>query len=357
MGTEGVTGNSLLELLVAIKPDFIPSLRFKLSVERFHVETYQLAKRNGLPLSYLKHAISLDKSKEALALYHKHMEHLDKVLETVSNICELFSRSTRDDVKFIIVKTLRPYLEDTYDVDVLILGDLEMFKRALNILIRNKYQINYTNPYGPYNINLIAPNGVDVDLYFDLSASYLIYLHKRYLENHITETTLPNNVRCYVLKPYAELLLLALHDVIKEEVKLGTIFTSLHIMHNMKNEDFHKLASLCSNTFSTVFLFKFISLLYTFVKTYYNYVEPQLIKLLHILGLEEKLQIFPQVFEETPPYRIKLPHIFDAFIAKMHDAIFNASVAVQLIHVFKYMFSSEKREKNKLLIDYIVKRL
>jgi hypothetical protein len=284
---------------------------------------YSIAKTNKIPLTYLN-TVNLEE-RQGLPEYNYHYTRLYRLLEMASEISELFDR---EDVDYVVFKTLRPYPEDISDIDVLNLGSHRDYERIIEILRERGYIFiergSYCTTFQDYKTQFETE--AMIDLYDEISVSYLIYLDKRKLSHYISKKELLTGQAVRVFSPEAELLATIAHSAIKEnQYILAEYFTTLHYLDLMDQSSIEELIDLVrENKLVNAFCWHLTitSLLH---KEAHGKVPQKLSNLLSELGglWGPSCKV---ISESIPPYRIDPLSLAKIFKEKLYDHTFRRSL-------------------------------
>jgi len=141
---------------------------------------------------------------------------LDKYRRTVELAAKVSHLLDSAGIPHAIIKSIRPYVSPSEDIDVLIFSDTD-YTQAVH-LIGNEFKKSHPlMRIGPESIHF-RNHDVMIDLYREVAASRFVYLAKERLRPFVYRKELPNGLAASILKPEADLTLLLAHSVIKEQM-------------------------------------------------------------------------------------------------------------------------------------------
>ena len=286
-----------------------------------------MARLNGIPLTYLSNVQREGiPKKEYMHLLHKHLNHFERLVNNIIEISELLA-----DFNHCLIKTLRPYPEDTADIDILNLGSDEDYGKIVNVFRKVGCQIE---GQGPHSTGVKLPSGIIVDIYNEVSANRLVYLDKRKLLNY-TKWIKLRGTYVKTLMPEADLLLLIAHSAIKENYTLANFLTALHHFHNGGKkfiDDFVSLVKENSLSTATRWFLSISLLLYAEVC---KVNERNISMALSLLGSFYSGAWRSIKGKSFPPFTCDFITLCQIFREKLSEPIFVRSIYDQLFHSIK----------------------
>ena len=224
-------------------------------------ELYQLAVRNKIPLLYLEALKGEGRLNQLEAKYNEEKENYLKFTEGVSRVSKILDTT---GIKYVIFKTIKPYPVVPVDIDLLILSNDDMYRRAVEALLRAGYP-----PQTPNIVNIadltdedaykeavelltrptyrrkhISPSGtdfvdveygIDIDLQKDIALSYIVYLDKDKFGDHIIESKLNGQV-VNILTPEFDLMSVIAQSLMEQLYLLGEYYTCLYHLSAMDEQ-------------------------------------------------------------------------------------------------------------------------
>ena len=307
----------------------------------FSKDTYLLACKNKIPLTYLE---SLDhQEKGSLEVYHYHRQRYQRTLEIIDEVSELLEEK---DVDYVVFKTLGPYPEDVADVDVLILNAGHYLDAIRAIKDDTKMEFIDKGPHcitfrdskpmhlskdacyefrGPYGCGRLM-----LDIYNEIAANRLIYVNKHNLRSLTKVIKLPSGCEARVFKPEADILIRIGHSAIKEQsYNLADYLVLLYQLINADENFFTNLVSLARRNKLMTALKWYLNL----TLLTYRIAEGRLTaRLRDVTSIFRDTWNLPQGVSKAsaPPYRCDTKTFMSIFREKLQDKVFRKSLVDQL---------------------------
>jgi len=325
-----------LTIMKAIAPPF---MRLGQINTDYSKQYYLFARLNAIPLTYLE-SLSFH-IKRSLPVYRYHTLHLRKLIRTT---LQASSALERIDADYVIIKTLRPYPEDTIDIDILNLGSTGDYAKMIETLVKEGYKV--VNK-GPYIMGLRSREGIELDIYNELNVNWIIYVDKRKLRPYVKHIRLQSGYT-KVLAHEADLLVLIAHSTIKESYTLGCLLTTLHYIYNSCEDFINKFVLLVKENSLTVAARWYLTLSTLLCKEGYGIIPESLIKILSALGglYHEAYKTFKT--KRSPPYACSPSALLDIIREKLNDPVFKWSFCKCLINLPGAVFTRTRALINKI---------
>jgi hypothetical protein len=198
---------------------------------------YEYAKKNKMPLLYLKSIIETDVKDN---YYEDYIRLNSQWLEIEERIKKVITIIEENSIKYTTFKSIKPYPEVTVDIDLLILGSYE---RTVNELEKSGYVLLER---GPLSSTFRDPKvKIDYDIYDEVGVSEIIYLDKDKVHNYIRNKPFQSSGMIKSLSPELDLLGVIGHSVIKEQLYIiGEYYTTLYYLQDMDTESIKKFIEL-----------------------------------------------------------------------------------------------------------------
>ena len=325
-------------LLTLLKTIGSPLVQKNSTSGYYTAELYSIAKANKIPLTYLN-TISVEE-RQKLPEYKYHHTRLRRLMEIMAEISELFDE---EGVEYVIFKTLRPYLEDVADIDILNMGSCKDYRRIVETLRQSNYLLmekgTYCITFQDYKTYFKTE--IMIDVYDEISVGHLIYLDKRNLNSCVVRKKSLNGAEVKVFAPEAELLTTVAHSAIKENTYiLSEYYATLHYLALMDQSSIERLVNLVrENKLVSPFRWH-LTITATLHTLAYGFVPEKLSNMLDELsGPWERA--YRKVFKlEYPPYKCDLANLVSIFKEKLYDTTFRRSLCAQLLHPPTRMFTA-----------------
>jgi hypothetical protein len=301
--------------------------------ERELVEFYNYAEMNKISLLFLDSYRRKGNLGGLESAYKKSYARYLKIDELMGEVSHLLTES---GIEHVIFKTIRPYIAETSDVDILILKDRDYAKA-----VRDLNSLYGVLGYGPESITFYSPKAdIGIDLYRNIAVSHVEYLNKEELFRFTIEKQLSYKNHVMTLSPEADLLAIIAHSMIKEQLfTLAEYYTFLYHLSALDRGRVNDLVSLINNTNTSMSAEPFITLTSILHKACHG-KTPSV--------LRELLANFPETRLEAKRFNesdLKVPHSYSvltlakALSEKMKNERTKRSLAIQLWNMLKPSFS------------------
>ena len=243
--------NKTIRLLKSIGSPFVMERAF--GEDRECDELFNYAFKNRIGLLYLDRLEKRGRIENLRKQYDKLLHRHKETLVTVANLAKVFNNG---GVDYVIMKTIRPYLNTPNDVDVLFMGEKKNYPQALSVLKDANYK--YLKA-APRQIGFYDPRATEVrsdkrggiyhiDLYMELAADYVVYLDKKKLRSHQQEITVLDENKVSVLTLEAELAVTLMHGVFPaRSYQLQDFYTTLYLLDQMDKEQINNFVDIVIN--------------------------------------------------------------------------------------------------------------
>jgi len=296
---------------------------------------YALAKKNKVGLLFLESVnkifpeINLDHE-----LVYQRLLREDQWITIEKSVGLL--KQTRND--FVLIKTITDFPYVASDVDVLIMGDEKAYSTAVNLLLKSgfvqvehaKLQNCFHDSTRAVHVAIGKKDVYDVDLYQEMSASYLVYLDKRFFDPMV-ESKRIDHLDLPVLKPEAELLLVIFHSIFPEQ--LYTLYHYYTILFLLSHMDWHSLKRFVEFAKEQHALYPVRLALKITASLHYashGLIPSVIYNILDILNVRYELTDSLLFM----PYRYKVAEVFFTLWFKLYDGLFRESVKKQVRAMF-----------------------
>lgn len=213
---------------------------------------FDVAFRNNVEMLYFD---ALERAGKLDALRAKRDEIKARQLETLVTIVRLSTVLTEGGIAHAVTKTLRPYRGTPNDIDCLYLGELADYEKASDYLLGRNYRL--TGPRDMQNEFFDELQGGEffkdkaggrfyIDFYRELAADHMPYMDSALLRGYVTDAHVEGHAApVKVLKPEAEMVVLALHSVLMHRiVPLEVFYTYAYLMQAMDEAGLDKVAAV-----------------------------------------------------------------------------------------------------------------
>lgn len=338
--TEGVSMNLTLKLLRVLGSPFISDKELPENKDEA-LELYNYATKNKIGLAYLKSLKEQGKLEE-FGLNLKYDEERKKHNEhsiTRIRISELFNSY---GVNYAIFKSIMPFPATPNDVDIIHFGSDDEYKKAAEIMLQSDYmevegqadaeqRMFHDARDGELSPHPHKKDVYDVDLYQQISASYVLYLDKRKLEKYVTEINISRN-KFKVLRPEAELVTIIIHSIIPEMLHtLFVYYATLHYFAKMNSEGINKFIGIAKENNVTFSVKAHCSLVAELHNAAHGFIPEKIEGVMAELGDEtrEKGILLKNNFKM--PHKYSLSAVARILLEKRKEEVFRKSAVKQAV--------------------------
>jgi hypothetical protein len=220
------------------------------------------------------------------------------------------------------------------DVDVIIMGNTEQYTNAIECM-----KSSYFEPLGEekpleiclhdaskgQHVNPSIKDPFDVDIYKEIGASYIIYMRKTKLVNHIDEIFI-NNTKVNILKTSSELALSIFHSIFPERIyTLLLHFYILHTVKQMSSADVDDFLQICHDHNIDNAVLMTLRLTELIQEICFGKSPQKITDLREALGKYKPIEI------NSLPHKYPLKVILSSFWHKKKDPVFSISLLHQII--------------------------
>lgn len=326
--------NQTIRLLTLIGSPYAPACQFQMDELESH-RLLNYATLNKIPLLYLD---ALRRRKQIGGLesfykhnYARHCMFLDIMTQSALSLQEA-------GIPYCIFKTIKPYLAETSDIDIIVLDDND-FQNAARVIGR-RWPLK---GYGPQSMTFYdAEADLGIDLHREIAVSHVVYADRNILSEFTTVKTLPNNARVVTLSPPAELFVMAAHSTIKEQIfTLAEYFTFIYHSSQMSKGDIRNFIQLTKENRNVQATVPFLAVA-SFLHETVHRIRPKV--------LSEIYQMFSYTSNETNilsrrgmkmPHKYSLMTVTRAILEKMREDKVRKSFLLQLSKMAEISFALE----------------
>ena len=338
--TEGVSMNPTLKLLRVLGSPFIPERELPKDKDDAS-ELYNYATKNKIGLLYLEALKDQGKLEDfGLRLkYEEERKKHNKQSITAIRISKLFNSS---DVNYAIFKSIMPFPATPNDVDVIHFGSDEEYEKAVEIMLQSDYMEVKGEVDAEQRMFHDARDGMlephppekdvyDIDLYQNISASYVLYLDKRKLGKYVTEINMSGS-KLKVLKPEAELVAIIIHSIIPEQLcTLFVYYAMLHHLERKNSEEIDRFIDIAKENNVTFSVKAHCSLVAELHRVAHGFVPEEIKEILVKLGNETREKKFLVKNGFKMPHKYSLSAVLRILLEKMREREFRRSVLKQMV--------------------------
>ena len=328
------------------------------------LELYDHAIKNKIPLLYLEALKKQGRLNELKSKYKEEYARYLKFLDGVAKVSEVLNTA---DIEYVIFKTIKPFPTVHGDADIIILGDDEMYKQAVEALLYADYiptlsglvdvktltskeeykkaakiMVNPTHGGGKHGLGHISPTGtdlvdpertVDIDLQKDLALNYVIYMDKNKFRGYITEITLPNGAKIKTPTSELDMAIVIAHSLAEQMYLLGEYYAFLYRLSEMDGRGLNNFIDILKENKLTTAAKSFITITAVLCEEACGKVPKKIEELLDEFGYDaaEAGRLVKSGFKV--PHRYGWSTLIKIFIEKMKEKRFRRSVLVQMVRM------------------------
>lgn len=328
------TGNLDVKLLRTIGSPFLSNKEpFVNDVESS--ELYDLAVKNKIPLLYLETLKQQGKLNKLKIKYDEECARYLKFLDGVGKISEILDAT---DIEYAIFKTIKPYPTVPGDVDIVVLGNNEGYRKANEILLEAGYREEEVRVSGPGLPDLVDPEGdIIIDMQDELELSYVIYMDKNKFRGHIVKTKIPSGKAIKTLEPELDLAIVIIHSLTEYMYLGGEFYTFLYSIARMNKREIDEFVAILDENKITAAAKSFITITAILHEAAFGVIPEKLEYVLDKLGYKksEAKNIIKNNFKM--PHRYGVSTVVKVVLEKMGERRFRKSVSVQIVKMLNPM--------------------
>ncbi|OLB91158.1 MAG: hypothetical protein AUH25_03275 [Thaumarchaeota archaeon 13_1_40CM_38_12] len=338
---------NLKTLLNFIGTPFNPRKNFELDDTNLN-ELFDLATKNRIGFLFLQTIVTAhmnDDLKSELDKQRIAYNNLRLTAQRAATILDI------NQCKYAIVKSNYDFPALPNDVDILVFGNDKEYKKTVECMLANQFE--YVDSPEPLEVCLhdasrgphfndpskdhSSKDPYDVDLYKEVGAGHIVYMHKNKLVENTMEITI-NESKVNVLKPLYEMGLASFHSIFPE--RIYTLLLHYHILFTIKqlsSSDMDKYLEICNQHKIRNASLLILQLVETIQEMCFGESPKQLTDLRERFGKKRFVAI------DKMPYNYQMKLILNIISEKMADPVFRISACHQLISMLKpryakYMF-------------------
>lgn len=336
--------NSTVKLLRLLGSPYSASSLYSVGLDD-QLELLRYAAKNRLSLLYLD-AINQREASDSLASLCA--KEIAKYIETSNALIRISHLLTDAHIKHAVIKTVRPYLFTTVDIDVLIFGNAVDYERAIKT-VRDAQYLQLAS--GPMSVTFQDPKmKIGIDLYREVAVSCVPYIDKAKLIGNILDAKLPNGGIIKTLTPEADLLTIIAHSIIKENMyTMSEYYTHINYLERLNVNRFIELVKQTHLRSSTRIHTTISAMLH---KAAHKTVPKKLIQILNQLGRDELETAILQKKGFEMPHKYHPITIIRCLLEILEEDKTRKGIAMQMFHALDPRFSQDFLKK---LISHIVR--
>ena len=210
-------------------------------------EILDLAFKNNVEIEYLE---KLKANNLLVNLNSEYDEFHKRLADTAKCIERITSSLDKNNIPYALTKTIRPYPGIPNDSDILYLGKLKDYTKAVNLLVDDGFE---RCGGSDMQAQLFDPNGGDtfkrdkrggrfyIDFYRQLAADHVPYMDSKLIKD-FTLRKQHTDFKVNIFHPYAETCILLLHSVIMHRtLPLEVFLTISYYLKSFNDDDYDEL--------------------------------------------------------------------------------------------------------------------
>lgn len=297
----------------SVKGDISAEIAFS---DKEKKELYEFAYKNKVGLFFLQRLKDIGELSPLEDRYAVDMSRYKTTLRIAINVSAAISEYTRD---FAIFK-FKFFPHTPGDVDILFFLSKKDYLKTVDYLLNNGY---FKICECPSQITVgetkNAKDGEYIDLYNEVSASYVIYQDKEPLSEHKIRVDC-HGESILALDPIADLPVVITHSVIPEQLfTLSDYYTALYYIQKMDKKGLNKLAQILKESKVTRAGIAFLSITSTVHEKVYGFVPDKITYLMEEIGWDSKTKTEIISTDFDLPYRYSVSTVIMALAERMRN--------------------------------------
>jgi hypothetical protein len=292
---------------------------------------YHHSYKNKIELLFLK---SLEKNNllndlaEELRIQNRRKELQQNTWKRTVNVLNQI------DCKYAIIKSIFPFDAVPNDVDVIILGNENEYKKSIKHLQNNNFKLleeaslevnlidsTTTNIDNYYPVN-------EIDLYKEIGASKLIYMNKEKLAKYLQKNKIGD---LYVggFKPHAEMIISMFHTIYPERIYTLLIhLLILDTVKKMKSKDYNEFVDICNEQKIKKGISTVLDITEKIQEEFFGESPKDIQELHYLVGKRKQIEL------KQVPYIYPMKDVIISLGEKLKERKFLNSSFKQLIYMF-----------------------
>lgn len=324
-------------------------------------ELYDYAVRNKIPLLYLE---ALKRRGELDKLKPQYEERAQKYITFINGISKVSRVFETANIEYAAFKTIKPYATVPGDIDIVIMGNNDNYKKAVEALLRAHYVPEMSDvvsvealtsddmyeeaaerlsrpTYGGRHISpsgadfIDTENNVDIDLQKELAVSYIIWLDKDRFRGNIIDAELSNGGKVKTLTPQFDLAVVITHSIIEQLCLLSDYYTLLFFLAQMgerESNDFLRIVKANNLVAATK---SFIGVAAALSEAAHGSIPSKMQELINELGYYTREAESLRNKNFLMPHRYKVSTLTRFLRGKLKERKFRDSLLTQMVRMLR----------------------
>ena len=310
---------------------------------------FNVAFRNNIEMLYFE---ALERAGKLDKLRAKRDEIKARQLETLVTIVRLSTVLTQGGIAHAVTKTLRPYRGTPNDIDCLYLGDLNDYKAAGDYLQTQHYRLT-----GPKDMQYEFFDELQggefykdkmggrfyIDFYRELAADHMPYMDSALLREYVTDAHVEGHeAPVKVLRPEAEMVVLALHSVLMHRiVPLEVFYTYAYLMQAMDEAALDRVVAVSKASHAGPGMRTVLSLMEALHQDCFGEVPAKLRYLLERIGRRDSEAAVFRATSLKAPHVVNLSTFVITVFGKIRGKRARRGFFKELAHMLNPVFAAE----------------
>jgi len=321
--------NQTIKLLRTIGSPLLPNKEPSVNGTE-SLDLYNLGVKNKIPLLYLE---ALKQQGKLNKLKMKYDEEYAKYLKFLYRLNEVAKILDAAEVEYAIFKTIKHYPAVPGDIDIVVFGDNDTYRRANEIFLKAGYryakEVDNTSPTLP---DLIDREGdIAIDLQEELELNYVIYMDKNKFRGHIVKRKTPSGAEIKTLTPELDLATVIIHSITENLYLIGEFYTLLYSLSTMNEREIDDFVAVLKENKITAAAKSFGTITAVLHDAAYGVIPDKLEYALSKLGYEKSEAEALVKSDFKMPHRYSLSTVVKVILEKMREKRFRRSVGMQMV--------------------------
>lgn len=308
---------------------------------------FDLAFRNNVEMLYMSQLRTCGRLNRLASAFSEFEERRAKTSECIVRIARTLAR---EEIPYAITKSLRPFPAIPNDTDVLYLGPLSDYKRAVAAIEQagflpvggSRMQAQFFDPQGGAAFNRDKRGGrFYIDFYRQLAADHVPYMDSAVLRGHVVSRDV-GEFAVNVFEPIAEMTILFLHSVIMHRTFPLEVFASTaYWLADMQPVDLDRFAAFLEDNHAVVVGAAAFSLMAQLYAQAFGVVPEPILEMQKRLGLHPYARWQHEGVVDQQPHICALSTFVLAVLEKLGEGDSFRGFCVEALHMLNPVFFAE----------------